>query len=101
MWEKLFVVFSREKFLFQIVLLHILLNDVMKLLIGADFRAFEGDVFEDVANGLAIKMFVEIDIGSDSLGLLSAVSGNLMNNSCLFSISVHDTWVVRDIVIPL
>jgi hypothetical protein len=101
MRENFFVVFSRVKFFFQIVLLHVLLNDVMKLLIGADFGAFEGDVLEDVADWLAIKMFVEVDIGSDSVGLLSAVSGDLMNNSCLFGISVHDTWVVRDIVIPL
>jgi hypothetical protein len=73
----------------------------MKLLVGADFGAFEGDVLEDVADRFAVKMFVKVDIGSDSMGLLSTVGGDLMDDGSLFCGSVHDARIVRYIVIPL
>ena len=72
----------------------------MKLLVGTDFGAFERDVLKDVADGFAVKVFVKVDVGSDSVGLLSTVGGDLMDDGSLFCGSVHDAWVVSDIVIP-
>ena len=73
----------------------------MELLIGADFSGFERDVLEDATDGLAVDMFVEVDIGSDPMGLFGAVCGYLMDDGCLFAGLVYNAGVVGDIVISL
>lgn len=73
----------------------------MKLLIGANFGAFKRNILQDVADGFAVQMLVQVYITSDAMRLLCTVGCYLVDKSVFLCRSVHDTGVVSDVVVSL